>query len=104
MVLFNWILTSILVSLTAAADSRNERLTPPRGALVVDLSSKFQNSYPNISAAVAALRNTSSPQTIYIAPGPQNKVVGGILLSRAQIPLQPRRSNSSQCRFLLLEG
>lgn len=69
MVLFNWILTSILVSLTAAADSRNERLTPPRGALVVDLSSKFQNSYPNISAAVAALRNTSSPQTIYIAPG-----------------------------------
>jgi pectinesterase len=51
------------------ADSKNERITPGRGALVVDASGKFQNSYRNISAAVIALSNTDSAQTIYIAPG-----------------------------------
>jgi pectinesterase len=68
MMLLHLILTSILVSF-AAADSKNERLTPPRGALVVDISNKLPGSYLNISAAVTALKNTSSPQTIYIAPG-----------------------------------
>lgn len=61
-------LLTTLVSL-ALADSKNERLTPPRGALVVDESGKLQNSYRNISAAVTALSNTTSAQTIYIAPG-----------------------------------
>jgi pectinesterase len=68
MLLLHLILTTILVSPTTA-DSKNERITPPRGALVVDISTKIPGSYPNISAAVTALRNTSSPQTIYIAPG-----------------------------------
>lgn len=51
------------------ADSKNERITPSRGALVVDASGSLQNSYRNISAAVDALANTTSAQTIYIAPG-----------------------------------
>src|SRR5690242_3761233 len=59
---------AVLASL-AAADSRNERITPPTGALVVDASGKLQNSYQNVSAAVSALANTTSAQTIYIAPG-----------------------------------
>lgn len=74
MLLSYLVLTSILVSFSAA-DSKNERLTPPRGALVVDISSKLPGSYPNISAAVTALRNTSSPQTIYIAPGTYDEQV-----------------------------
>ncbi|KAJ4401385.1 hypothetical protein N0V91_007934 [Didymella pomorum] len=53
----------------ALADSKNERITPSRGAIVVDASGKLQNSYRNISAAVTALTNTTSAQTIYIAPG-----------------------------------
>ena len=61
-------LIAFLASLTAA-DSKNERITPSRGALIVDASGKLQNSYRNISAAVTALKNTTSPQTIYIAPG-----------------------------------
>lgn len=54
---------------SAFADSKNERITPNRGALVVDASGKLQNSYRNISTAVTALSNTTSAQTIYIAPG-----------------------------------
>ena len=61
-------LVAVLASLTAA-DSKNERITPSRGALVVDASGKLQNSFRNISAAVIALNNTTSPQTIYVAPG-----------------------------------
>jgi pectinesterase len=53
----------------AFANSKNERTTPGRGALVVDISGKLQSSYRNISAAVSALSNTTSTQTIYIAPG-----------------------------------
>ena len=75
MMFFHLIVTSVLVSLAAAADSKNERLTPPRGALVVDISNKLPGSYANISAAVTALRNTSSPQTIYIAPGTYSEQV-----------------------------
>lgn len=66
--LFTISFVAVLVSLVAA-DSKNERITPPRGALVVDASGKLQDSYRNVSAAVAALTNTTSAQTIYIAPG-----------------------------------
>ncbi|KAJ8111689.1 hypothetical protein OPT61_g5770 [Boeremia exigua] len=61
-------LVAMLASL-ATADSRNERISPPKGALVVDISGKLSNSYRNVSAAVSALTNTTSGQTIYIAPG-----------------------------------
>lgn len=57
-----------LVSLSVA-DSKNERITPPRGVLIVDASGKLQGSYLNVSAAVTALQQTVSTQTIYIAPG-----------------------------------
>lgn len=62
---------SLIASLAclALADSKNERITPGRGAFVVDASGKLQNSYRNISAAVTALSNTTAAQTIYIAPG-----------------------------------
>lgn len=65
---FTFSLVAILASLVAA-DSRIERITPPRGALVVDASGKLPNSYRNISAAVSALSNTTSAQVIYVAPG-----------------------------------
>ena len=61
--LLPWLAFSVL------ADSKNERIDPSRGALVVDASGKLESSYRNISAAVAALRNTTAAQTIYIAPG-----------------------------------
>ncbi|KAJ4994292.1 pectin methylesterase [Stagonosporopsis vannaccii] len=66
--LFRVSLVAVIASLVAA-DSKNERITPPRGALVVDASGNLQNSYRNVSAAVSALTNTTSAQTIYIAPG-----------------------------------
>lgn len=66
--LFHISFVTILISF-ALADSKNERITPSRGALVVDASGNLQNSYKNISAAVNALKNTTSAQTIYIAPG-----------------------------------
>jgi pectinesterase len=58
-----------VVASMVLADSKNERITPSRGAIVVDASGKLQNSFRNISAAVNALLNTTSAQTIYIAPG-----------------------------------
>lgn len=61
--LFAWLATLVL------ADSKDVRTTPGKGALVVDASGKLQNSYRNISAAVTALSNTTTAQTIYIAPG-----------------------------------
>ena len=63
--------SSLIAALTscALADGKNERITPSRGAIAVDTSGKLQNSYRNISAAVTALTNTTSAQTIYIAPG-----------------------------------
>lgn len=57
------------VAFLTAADSKNERLDPPRGALVVDASGKLPDSYRKIGDAVTVLKNTSSPQTIFIAPG-----------------------------------
>ena len=66
--LFQLSFVAVLTSF-ALADSKNERITPSRGAIVVDASGKLQNSYRNISAAVNALTNTTSAQTIYIAPG-----------------------------------
>lgn len=66
--LFHMSFIAVLTSL-ALADGKNERITPPRGAILVDASGKLQNSYQNISAAVNALINTTSEQTIYISPG-----------------------------------
>ncbi|KAH6639470.1 pectin lyase fold/virulence factor [Boeremia exigua] len=66
--LFRLPVVAILASLTDAL-SKNERITPPRGALVVDASGKLQDSYRTVGAAVAALANTTSAQAIYIAPG-----------------------------------
>ncbi len=69
MVILHLSLVACLASLTLA-DSKNERITPGRGSVVVDASGKLQNSYRNISAAVTTLSNTTtSAQTIYIAPG-----------------------------------
>lgn len=67
-------LFAFLASL-AAADSKNQRITPPRGALVVDASGKLRDSYLNVSAAVNALQQTVSTQTIYIAPGTYHEQV-----------------------------
>lgn len=66
--LLNLAAIAILASLSAA-DSKNERMTPPEGALVVDTYGKLPGSYRNISAAVSALADIQSRQTIFVAPG-----------------------------------
>ncbi|OAL48612.1 pectin lyase-like protein [Pyrenochaeta sp. DS3sAY3a] len=60
-------LLALCVALASA--SKNERLSPVRGSLVVDASGKYQGSFTNISAAVTALHNETTPQTIFIFPG-----------------------------------
>jgi pectinesterase len=45
------------------------RVKPDRGALVVDASGTYANSYLNISAAVTALNNKTDAQKIFIYPG-----------------------------------
>jgi pectinesterase len=63
------VFTLACLACSTFADSKNERISPSRGAIVVDASGKLQNSYRNISTAVAALNNITTAQTIYIAPG-----------------------------------
>jgi pectinesterase len=46
-----------------------QRVKPDRGALVVDASGIYANSYLNISAAVTALNNKTDAQKIFIYPG-----------------------------------
>ncbi|KAJ4344961.1 hypothetical protein N0V95_006074 [Ascochyta clinopodiicola] len=60
---------------SALAESKNERISPSRGSLVVDASGKLPNSHRNISSAVTALSNTTAAQVIYIAPGTYSEQV-----------------------------
>ncbi|EOA92247.1 hypothetical protein ACJQWK_03165 [Exserohilum turcicum] len=63
-------LPAILVSILGlVAADKTVRTSPDRGALVVDASGAYTNSYRTISAAVAALRDTTDAQKIFIFPG-----------------------------------
>ncbi|KAL0936920.1 pectin methylesterase [Colletotrichum truncatum] len=42
---------------------------PPRNAVVVDASGKQPNSFPTVNEAVAALKNVTDEQSVFIYPG-----------------------------------
>jgi pectinesterase len=63
------IVASLLACLVAASSNKHARTSPSRGSIIVDTSGIYPHSYTNLSAAVSALHNKTSPQTIFILPG-----------------------------------
>lgn len=59
----------ILGALNLVSADKNVRIKPDQGALVVDASGAYPNSYLNISAAVTGLHNKTNAQKIFIFPG-----------------------------------
>lgn len=57
------------ISSSVAQPSRWDRTKPDTGALVVDASGKWEGSFRNISSAVAALKNDTAEQKIFIFGG-----------------------------------
>lgn len=60
---------SLTIDTPITTTRSKEQTTPAKGSLVVDGSGKYPGSYANISAAVTALHNETSPQSIFIFPG-----------------------------------
>lgn len=63
-------LSAVLVCVLGVVSADKQvRTKPDQGALVVDASGAYPNSYLNISAAVAGLHNKTDAQKIFIFPG-----------------------------------
>lgn len=65
-------------------DGPDARVHPPTGAIVVDASGSYTGSHKTVSAGVAALRNQTAEQTVFILPGTYHEQV---LVSPAKGPL-----------------
>lgn len=65
-------------------DGPDSRVYPPTGAVVIDASGAHSGSYKTISAGVAALKDQTAEQTVFILPGTYNEQV---LVSPMQGPL-----------------
>jgi pectinesterase len=63
------ILTSLFYCLVLASGNSHARTSPSRGSIIVDASGEYPHSYTNLSAAVTALHNRTTSQTIFILPG-----------------------------------
>lgn len=63
------ILASLFYYLVVASGNKHARTSPSRGSIIVDPSGKYPYSYTNLSAAVTALHNRTTPQTIFVLPG-----------------------------------
>lgn len=61
--------------LSLAYADKNVRIKPDQGALVVDATGAYPNSFRTISAAVAALHNKADAQKIFIFPSTYNEQV-----------------------------
>jgi pectinesterase len=59
----------LICILGVVSGDKNVRTKPDQGALVVDASGAYPNSYLNISAAVGGLHNKTDAQKIFIFPG-----------------------------------
>lgn len=69
---------------TPGCDGPDARVHPPTGAVVVDASGSYTGSYKTVGAGVAALRNQTAEQIIFILPGTYHEQV---LISPVQGPL-----------------
>ncbi|KAJ0104406.1 carbohydrate esterase family 8 protein [Diaporthe amygdali] len=69
---------------TPGCDGPDARVHPPTGAVVVDASGSYTGSYKTVGAGVAALRNQTAEQIIFILPGTYHEQV---LVSPVQGPL-----------------